>query len=579
MPRTGQTPAVYVARVVDRPSQGFEVAPVPLGGGSGARRRRRRLPALVVLLVAIAVPVIAWVGPKIEVRPNLDLAFNAAPTASPTATPRRTPTPSSPLPTALPEITFAEGPRPTVPIAIDVGGVRILDPGTGELGPVTSVHVDRDAVFTAVDGWWCVCFSRGSFSNSETTTVTVQRIDAAGRLTSSVPVGEYTSATDSPDQDIYTRFDLELAPDGRTAYLASAVRSGRIWTVAVDTIDLKAGGILAHTELAKFDMDTLSDPKASPSPSSIQVYLSGPSIRLSPDGRRLLAWASLDAFSDSGGEAGSTPTAWLIDTTAAADGTVGAVMNMDAGFAASMRMCGWAAWSSEERFVTTCFSGQAGGSQVDVTFTEVGIDGGEIRHVQIAISNESWFTEPIFDRANMILYLWDPNGHLLHRIDFEHERADSLAVDRDSGTAVESPPDLPPLGRAPAWTPVSSDMRMWYSPQLVAEPGGSRLFAIGLTQQEAPSRNYVFKSSGIWVFDTSDFALADHWNPVTGYGSIGISRDGRWLTAAGMPQMDAEGRPTDWQASLTVIDTSDGRAALRLGRLGGPETSVMQVPP
>jgi hypothetical protein len=309
------------------------------------------------------------------------------------------------------------------------------------------------------------------------------------------------------------------------------------------------------------------------------VYVSGPFIRLSPDGRRLLAWASLDSYSDSGGEVGSTPSAWLIDTTAGADGAVGGVTALDSGFAALMRTCGWGAWSSDERFVTTCFGGQSDGNHVEVTFSEFGIDGAEIRHVQIAIPNDSWFTEPIFDRANMMLYLWDPNGHRLHRVDFARERTDSLAVDRDSGTALDAPPDVPPLTRAPSWTPVTSDLRMWYGPQLVAEPGGSRLFAIGLTQQEAPSRSYAFKSSGIWVFDTSDFGLADHWSPVTGYGSIGITRDGRWLTAAGMPQMDAEGRPTDWQASLTVIDTSDGRAALRLGRLGGPETSIMQVPP
>ena len=48
---------------------------------------------------------------------------------------------------------------------------------------------------------------------------------------------------------------------------------------------------------------------------------------------------------------------------------------------------------------------------------------------------------------------------------------------------------------------------------------------------------------------------------------------------SGVPNIDAEGHQTNWMGSVTIHDLSDGRPAIRLGQLGGPEVSVMQVPP
>ena len=69
------------------PGQGsFEVVPTRIGGSGGAGRpgRRRRLPIALVIAVAVAIPAIAWIGPRMESRPEVDLSFlRPTPTPAP----------------------------------------------------------------------------------------------------------------------------------------------------------------------------------------------------------------------------------------------------------------------------------------------------------------------------------------------------------------------------------------------------------------------------------------------------------------------------------------------------------------
>ena len=574
---------MYVARVVDRADQGFEIAPVALGGGSSGRRgRRRRLPVLIVLLVAIAIPAIAWIGPRIEVRPNLDLSFVAPPpTPTPKPTPRPTPVPSRPLATPLPEVTFGEGPRPTGPIAIDLGGIRLVDPQTGALHPADAMRVDRDAIFAAPngDGWWCICFARSSEIAREEVIVEIRRIDAHGDQTDGRTVGSYTS-TDKTEMDYYTRFDLELSPDGRTAYLASGTRQEDVWTFAIDAIELSSGTITAHLEVAELPAALPIDPKASPVPVNPQTYIAGPSIRLSADGSRLLLWGGLEQYSDDGQQR-LDPHAWLIGVPSGPDDTsFEAPTTVGGAIAADLRSCNWAVWLSDVSVMAFCTFGQVEANGTPIFTTKLfGTDGLEVAHVDVPISVDSWIAEPIVDRANGLVYVWEPLGHVVHRIDVAAGRSVSLTIDPDAPD-VGASAGAPALDLPPTWLSVTSDYRLYYGPQLLPEPRGTRLFAIGLKPvDQNGSRGYSFRSTGVFVVDSAAVALVDHWNALAAYGSIGISPDGAWLTAIGVPEIDAEGHPTNWMASLTIHDLADGRPVLRLGQLGGPETSVMQVPP
>jgi len=130
--------------------------------------------------------------------------------------------------------------------------------------------------------------------------------------------------------------------------------------------------------------------------------------------------------------------------------------------------------------------------------------------------------------------------------------------------------------KQPQWATLGSDLRLWSTPQLIGEPGGSRLFALGL--RESRMRDGTGPAStGIWVFDAGGFTAVDHWAPLTSYAGLGLSDDGRWLLASGNPGADGDGNPATWQSSLTILDAADGRPALQLGSLG-VNNQVLQLP-
>jgi hypothetical protein len=566
----------------DRLNQGFEVEPTPLGSrGAGSARRRRRLPIVIVLLVGLAIPAIAWVGPRLQARPELNLSFLVpGPTPSPLLTPRPTPRPD-PRATPLPSLTIADGPTPTGPIAIDVGGLRLVDTVTGKLGASTGLRGDSDAIFTNADGdgWWCVCFTRSTGPDpADAVTVSVRTIDGDGHETSRKTVGDYRSAATVRDDDFFTRFDLELSPDGRTGYLASAVRNGMVWTLALDALDLENGAIVGHSELVKFDLNASVEP--SPSPTTTHQYLAGPGIRLSPDGRHLLVWAWIEVWSDMTGESTSDAQVWLVDLAPdPADDPIANATLVGGDMKAQIRMCGWLTWLTDDSLASVCFlPSDPSGSRQKASATLFSLDGTATGHVDAVFGENSWSAEPLIDRANGLLYIWEPIGHVLHRFDLRRLREDRVTIDPLAPAfgepAVVQAPALPP-----DWAAPTSDLRIYYGPQLVAEPGGDRLLALGMSPQDDAGReSYGFGSTGIWVFDLASFGLVDQWPAIAAYSSIAITPDGRWLTAVGQPQMDDRGRPASWDWSLTIHDLEDGRAAVLLGRLGGTETQVLQVP-
>jgi hypothetical protein len=579
---TTPTGTVYVERMADSSNQGFEVAPTRIGGSAEAGRRgRRRVPVFLVVAVAVLVPTIAWIGPNIRWQPDTDRAA-VAPSPSPSPTPRETRTPRPGQPTALPAVTLGVGEHPVEPIPIDVNGLRLLDPSTGELGPGTGIRIDEDAVFSASDGdgWWCMCLERREDSG-ETVAVDIRRVDGDGQTTLTRPVGEYHSSASPPASDYYTRFDLEITPRGHAAYLASATRSGDEWLIAVDAVDLSTGQITGRSVLGSVSVAPIADATPAPDMGYVESYLAGPFIRLSPDGRRLLAWAWADAYSPDGQAVPSSPLAWMIDLEpAAADGSIGAAVPFDAPTAERFRRCPFVAWTSLDELAALCWPSDA--STTLASLSVMRSDGSEHRRsiVPGAAAANGWFAEPILDLANGTVLLWQPNDHVLTRVHLDGEPADRLELDPDAtlGGPIDSDPGQASAapGRRPEWTSFGSDFRLWYSPSLLPEPGGSRLFALGM-RSDGGRGEYGPASTGIWVLDAGRFELLDRWAAMSSYTGLGLSVDGRWLLAAGMPGVNAEGGSTTWEASLTVFDLVDGRPAVQFGRLGA-NAYVLQVP-
>jgi hypothetical protein len=570
--------------MADPGQQGFEVVPTRIGGtaGGGRPNRRRRLPIAIVVAFAVGIPAIAWIGPKLESRPEVDLSFlRPTPTPFPSITPRpvdgRPPNAATPLP----DLTVAAGEHPTEPFAIDVNGVRLVDPTTGELGPDMDLRIDTDAVFTSADGdgWWCVCFDRVQGSGSETTTVEIHRVDGAGQTTERQAVGEYVSTASPPGSDFYTRFDLEIAPDGRTGYLASAARTGDDWAIAVETIDLETGVVSGRVDLGSLSVAPLPGPTAPPDQGLYENYMAGPLMRLSPDGRRLLVWAWVDVYSSTGEPGPPISKVWTIGLDERGGGPVaGGLVPFPEVAANRLRQCPWVTWTTPDELAAVCWPGDP-----VATFNAVILraDGSEVRRSEIPWAMDSWFAEPILDLANRALYLWQPNAHLLQRVELDTGRTDRLEVEPDAtagGIAGSSPgPGGATLRKPAVWATFGSDLRLYNNLQIIPERGGSRLFALGMLTGDQGYGGPEFASTGIWVFDGREFALVDRWAAATGYSSLGLSDDGRWLMATGMPGADADGNPASWEASLTIHDTIDGRPALQLGSLGS-DTQIFLMP-
>jgi len=205
-------------------------------------------------------------------------------------------------------------------------------------------------------------------------------------------------------------------------------------------------------------------------------------------------------------------------------------------------------------------------------------DGSELGRVDLPSKMTSWVASPLIDLANRLVYLWQPGDHVVSRVDLDGRNVDQLQVDP---LITNGPPNAPMVRPGswlqPNWATFSSDMRLAYRPQLLAEPGWGRFFALGI-RQEAGNTQADYQSSGIWVIDARDLTLLDHWAPLAAYESIGLSGDGRWLLAAAIPGVDEAGNAANWQSSITVYDVSDGRPALQFGRLG-TAIQVFQVPP
>jgi hypothetical protein len=569
----------------ERGDHGFEVAPTRIGGSDGPGRsgRRRLTPIILVVILAVAIPTVAWVGPHIEWRPEVDLSFlRPTPTPVPTPTPRPTQPPTPAPATPLPAITIGVGPHPTEPFPVDVAGVRLADPMTGSLGPPLGLRVDNDMIFTSPDGagWWCVCFAHGPpGADHETVAVEIRHVDRTGQVSLRRTVGEFRSTAPPPAQDFYNRFDIVVSPDKRTAYLSSGTRTGDTWSVALDAIDFATGKVTAHSDVGTYVIPPLTGPSMPPDQGTVENYLNGPSMRISTDGRQILLWASIETYVTSTGEAqAAIPQGWRIEVDPGlASGSIGRVTSLDRSFVERLRGCNSVAWTNAREIAAVCWPMTALTSNVTLVLFDP--DGAELGHVDLLGVIDSWITDPVLDRANRVVYLWQPGGHVLSRVDLDSRSIDQVNVDpaATGGGPSSRPSDGPGSGLAPEWATLGSDLHLYYRPQLVPEPGTNRLFALGVLEQRT-TEQFGYGSSGIWVFDGAELSLLDHWEALAAYGSIGLSSDGRWLLAAGEQGVDAEGRQASWESSITVLDTSDGRPALQLGRLGF-EVQVLQIPP
>ena len=158
-----------------------------------------------------------------------------------------------------------------------------------------------------------------------------------------------------------------------------------------------------------------------------------------------------------------------------------------------------------------------------------------------------------------VLYAWNPATSTMTRIDL----GSGDRVDRAVGatTAARSP-----LNAFGDWLAPSVAAKSILRGAVVPSADGRRVYVLGVAA--GPDSSELSGSAGVIVLDAATLNVIDRWAPTADFVSLTLSSDGRFLYAAGMPGVDANGRRSAQSASVTVFDTSDGSVRLIAGELG-----------
>lgn len=157
------------------------------------------------------------------------------------------------------------------------------------------------------------------------------------------------------------------------------------------------------------------------------------------------------------------------------------------------------------------------------------------------------------------LFLWNPMSLVLTRVDL----ATGELTTGTGQVALAADDPLAALGR---WLTPSAAAKVLLSSGIALSPDGTRIYALGIASGGSADR--LPGSAGLFVFDTASLAQVDHWNATADFVSIAVSADGKFVYAAGSPEMGADGSSTTQAASITVFDATDGSVRLLAGQLG-----------
>jgi hypothetical protein len=527
-----------------------------------------------ILAVAAGIVTIAFLGPRLSARPNLDLSFFATPTPSATrsAPPSVRPTRSLPVQTTpLPEITRPDGSVVTGRVGIQSDGLRVLDLSNGGVVTGPPAQFGRDALFRspAGAGWTCICFEDVETSVRERI-VRIVATTSSGTVADSTDLTNLELTASDPNQpDLMT--DVDVFDSGRRGLLAVASRVGEVWQFSVAPIGIEGrqlGPIVDIGVLTKPGVPTAgpsgepvpTDPNASP----YDAYVDGPHVRVAPGGRFAFVWGVIQrSFADNSIK--TTIGAWRI--TLAPDGSIGETSPAD-GFQGMPMLCTTVGFAAEDRLAWLCphvsFGSTGAIDDHSWELGAVGPDGGAAGKVSIVPAADGYFSEPLFDRANGEVYVWDATGLSITRVD-AHTLAVETAIFDAGAQAATGHPAGGGLAK-PAWHDADSAVQQLGFSQLAGGPTDDRIYALGF-EQPLSFGSLGQGSRGVFVIDRSTLALVDRWAPAADYLSVAALPDGS-IAASGMPGLDETGHEAPWESSLTIYDPADGRILVRFGQLG-----------
>ncbi len=450
----------------------------------------------------------------------------------------------SPAVSPLPQLTV-NGQLPSVTKVLVRAGpsYAVADLSTGTLGPKIARSVGSGELRRiAGGGYVCLCVATDGYANGTYTHAILHliRYDDAGTQIGDTVVGDYSGVPD-PRPGIRDDFPphvdvaISFSSDGRLAFAGWSERTPPTWQAGLVILDVASGAVVQRVAL----------PDLSTGPDGAIRQAFGPRVAVAPDGARALIARSSYWVDASSTVYHATTDDYVAPLTRAGLGTISA-------FASSAR-CN--AGEAEGGLTSNgawllCYS--IDGNAVSVR--RIGSDGSLVSETQLNGSNGEPGTWLV---SGSSLYVWAPRIRTVTRLDL----ATGIETTGTAPAPTAAGPD--PLAALGRWLAPPAAAKVFMQPGLVLSPDGSRLYALGVAPEAAGRAG----STGVIVFDAATLQPLASWGPTADLGSIAVSADGKFVYAAGLPGVDADGLLTGFAASITVYDATDGSVRLLAGRL------------
>ena len=538
----------------------------PLAGG-----RRARVAAAAT--TAVAATIVLALAATWLTGPRGQTTGHGSPTTSGTASagpPSASAGPSAgasagPSPSPLPTFELLGGPLPVARILVGGDDRRVVDLTDGSTAVLAGATSYRDRFFAADDGWRCLCLTLDAPEGQETSVrIDLVTYDRSGAERSRVAVETIAGGVADATVVRYgapVAVAISAAPTPDRAFIGWTVRTPTAWRSGVDLIALVSGQRLSRITLPDAPT-TATSGGTGPRPA---VVLDPPLVQAASTGGGLL-------IGQLRGSAGPVDLVWDRSvhwsvTLDAPDQPVPLATGAGTLDAGDCSFPDWIGFVAPGGFGAACPDrgvlrrvDPEGRPLGDVPIPGYAADG----------AFGAWVSGP-----GGIGYLGLPFDRTVVAVDLAAGQV--LGTVRLSGPSAEGPGSpidaLAGLARRlGSWIAPPAAAKIWLDPAMAISPDGARLYVLGTTATSLADSGTGAGSTGIHVIDTASLREVATWTATADWMSIATSADGSLVYAAGLPGAPAAGageRPdAGIEASLTVLDASDGAVRAIAGQLG-----------
>jgi hypothetical protein len=520
-----------------------EEAPLVVTSVAGRRRGRVAFAAWLAAIIAVVTWVLAaGIGSeRRDGRSAIAPGAGASQSAPGSSTVSAQPGSSRPVPAGSMELI---GPRPSGTVWLRSGnGARSLDLSTGEAGRPIDTSDWRDRILSLPDGrFLCVCVDVTSIDGGERAIVSLADVVGGqpSKATELVTVeGRRDEGRRADEQGYPVVTSASLSPDGHLAVVGVAARRPPSWEQSLIVVDVPNREVVQTIGLA-------------PVPDEQRTQAWAPRVRFSSDGQRALV--SLTVVGANGISQERHFVAWIQGHFLPLEAVAGFGTK---GPAADGRCLGTSpALLRRDTVFGLCHD--ANGTESFVR--SVALDTGRIRELALDAVLKGSFPMRLVDRANGLLYLWDPFSHRVARVSIASAKLDAAAV-IEAPTAVLEPLDR--LARTfSAWIAPPTLAKIMLEPSLALSSDGRTLYVVAMSGDRIEEPG---SAATIHVLDAGSLALRATWTVESNVVSIAIAPNGADVIVGLLGEAPELVAP---EASVILLNADTGKPRARYHGLG-----------